>query len=546
MNWEYMLKKLKKKKDDAVLILLVLTVSLEILFLVYMNFFHIQDGVDQDFAKLIRHVVEMGRNRTLFLDNWSYLTTGEQDCAAILAVFFYLITGKVYFSYALANVCDIFIWLGITGCLLRTIGLSAKMRFMLYGLLFTAYDFGMLQYTNMLFYGGGQYTYKAMVPILLITILICRQECKSVTRFLVIVYFFLLFLCSISSGVYVFICGVVPVLILFWVLLVGRDDGKEQHRHWSLMAAGSIIAVLLGLGICKFYSIQPNSASMSLSAFDHNMTDRFMECLNSLVALFHPRYESTPAVSIKGVVECVGWCLVLVVLCGVLAIRKLIDLYALLQCRTEGKNEKTDIKAEAEVLLIGVFVWNFAVILLTADAGRYHLIGAIPLMMCAVLEMEDYLSRYREQIAEGIRLVVCGLLLLMCIYNIRYGAADYFSGRDYVVGGLRWQYEDLDHIQKVMDEEKVQICVFLDYNEIAERMRAEDYVRQYYSYSTIENRITIADYYKVDDVQIMAGDYLIAATEESFHHLPESVRSHCTETGKTAIGLSVWKHSGRR
>lgn len=157
MNWEYMLKKLKKKKDDVVLILLVLTVSLEILFLVYMNFFHIQDGVDQDFAKLIRHVVEMGRNRTLFLDNWSYLTTGEQDCAAILAVFFYLITGKVYFSYALANVCDIFIWLGITGCLLRTIGLSAKMRFILYGLLFTAYDFGMLQYTNMLFYGGAVY-----------------------------------------------------------------------------------------------------------------------------------------------------------------------------------------------------------------------------------------------------------------------------------------------------------------------------------------------------------------------------------------------------
>ena len=115
-----------------------------------------------------------------------------------------------------------------------------------------------------------------------------------------------------------------------------------------------------------------------------------------------------------------------------------------------------------------------------------------------------------------------------------------------MVGGLRWQYEDLDHIQKVMDEEKVQTCVFLDYNEIAERMRAEDYVRQYYSYSTIENRITIADYYKVDDVQIMTGDYLIAATEESFHRLPESMRSHCTETGKTAIGLSVWKHSGRR
>ena len=56
----------------------------------------------------------------------------------------------------------------------------------------------------------------------------------------------------------------------------------------------------------------------------------------------------------------------------------------------------------------------------------------------------------------------------------------------------------------------------------------------------------IVDYYKVDDVQIMTGDYLIAATEESFHRLPESMRSHCTETGKTAIGLSVWKHSGRR
>ena len=43
---------------------------IEFILLIYYNLFHIRDAVDQDYAKILRHVIEMANHHTLFLPNW--------------------------------------------------------------------------------------------------------------------------------------------------------------------------------------------------------------------------------------------------------------------------------------------------------------------------------------------------------------------------------------------------------------------------------------------------------------------------------------------
>ena len=51
---------------------LIATIALELLFLIYANIFKLSDVIDVDFARVLRHVVEMGDKRTFFLPHWNY------------------------------------------------------------------------------------------------------------------------------------------------------------------------------------------------------------------------------------------------------------------------------------------------------------------------------------------------------------------------------------------------------------------------------------------------------------------------------------------
>ena len=101
-----------------------LLLLLEVFTLVYMNLFHIRDAVDQDFASLINHAVQMGDNHKFLLPFWDYDTTGEFDCGMMPAVVIYMLTKNIFLSYALSNVLTIFLWIFVVWKLLTYAGLD--------------------------------------------------------------------------------------------------------------------------------------------------------------------------------------------------------------------------------------------------------------------------------------------------------------------------------------------------------------------------------------------------------------------------------------
>ncbi len=94
-------------KDNFTQISLCIIIAIEIFTIIYVNFRPLNGFIDQDYAKLARHVIEMGDKHKIFLPGWDYLTTGEFDCAALIDTPIYMLIGNVYKAFAVANIINV-------------------------------------------------------------------------------------------------------------------------------------------------------------------------------------------------------------------------------------------------------------------------------------------------------------------------------------------------------------------------------------------------------------------------------------------------------
>ena len=532
------------KTDKFFNTLFAAVVAFEVLFLIWLNIFHIHDGVDQDFSKLLRHVYEMAVNRTLFLPNWNYLTTGEQDCAALPAVFFCLLTGNVYCAYALANIFNVFLWLFIISRLLCAVSLSLRSRLLCYGFVFLSYDFGMLQYTNMMFYCGGQYVYKALLPVLFVTLMLRDGGRRSISAVLYLLYFTLLLISGISSGVYVFICGIFPALCaaLFIELSTTPQYTKKTQLYKTLfLGCASLLLTAAGVLLCHKMNINPSSSSIVLADFDHDCIDTILSCLESVLALLHPSYSDISIKSFQGIAICLNWLILVFILFGLASVREFTQLHKLIGNKVSF-HPGLFCKSKARFILISISLWNFAVVSLTVDSERYHLIGVIPLMICSAMILEDFLSAYNTAIQRLFYLVVFSSVLMLSVYNAKFRVAEYCSA-DSVNdnSGTRWNEGQLYYVAEMLEQQDVDVCIVLNYPELSERMRSYDFAHQYYSYYTKEQTVAAADYYDKDAAELFNCEHVIIGTEEEFDSLPAKMQSRYISTGTDVLGHSVWR-----
>ena len=123
-----MKERFKFSQKSKIEIIAGIILVLQIAVLCYFNLTHIIYIQDDDVAKLFRHTMEMWDERTLFIPNWSYITTGEQDCAALLAIPFYALTRNIYLAFGLSNIVNIFVYVYIINRLLKSVGVSETLR----------------------------------------------------------------------------------------------------------------------------------------------------------------------------------------------------------------------------------------------------------------------------------------------------------------------------------------------------------------------------------------------------------------------------------
>ncbi len=521
---------IKFKREDIVKYIFVALLIAEIIFLIWANLCHIVDAVDQDFAKLIRHMYEMAENHTLFLKNWEYITTAELDCAALPAILFYYITRNSFLAYALANIFDIFLWLFVAVCLMRALHLKAEYRALFYCLLFLTYDWGMLQYTNMMFFAGGQYVYKALVPVLLVTILLKDKGNKYVDGILYALYAFLLLMTSISSGIFVFITGIFPILLIVWFIELAKNSSFKLNKDrifYGIITIMSLVITGLGLFICSAKGVDPNSASVVLKDIDHDFIEAILTCFNYLLALFHPAYVDVELKSLTGLAMCFNWLIVFLIVLGLFSIRRFGQLHSLVA--VDEAISPDYFRARAEIILVTIALWDFAIVFLTISQERYLLIGAIPLMACGVMNLERILWHYNKLI-ENISLAVIAVsIIVVLIYNIKVVPQTYFEDE--------WNYEGMtpiaEDVETAIEAENVDTCIVLNWSELVERMRARDLENTLYCYQIEPASILTVDYYMVDQEELLASKHILIGTAEEFALLPEDMQDNYDLTDMT-------------
>ncbi len=195
----------------------------QILFLIRCNLTDIINYVDSDMGMGLYHFREMIRNHTIDLPGYTNTTTLEVDTSFLLAVPFYLLTRNFSLSVGLSNICIIAAYAAIVRGIMAELGTKRVYRIITLILVFTPYAIGMLDYLNMMFLGLACYSIKTMVPLLGVWFLLMKGEHPIRRGAVLALYSVLLFITTMSTGVYVMLSGIAPIL-LFGAVRMWQED----------------------------------------------------------------------------------------------------------------------------------------------------------------------------------------------------------------------------------------------------------------------------------------------------------------------------------
>lgn len=367
-----------------------------ILFLVQLAalcFFNLSDlrfALDADFAATAYHGREMVRNKTLFLPGWHYTTTMEFDGALLFAVPLFALTGNLFLSFGIADCLFVALFLITLWALSDLFDLRYGIRFIVCTAVITPYAYGWLDYFKMLFHAHANYAVKALVPLLLVLYLLRgKRGFRGKKETLCLAgYLILYFISCVSSGTYVMVCGVFPVLLVRLIdIWIGMKDGAESAVDvikavipvYALTVIAGVAGVLLHKRVYPF-SVAPWLTKKSV--FTDNMLAVFRGYYAAYGALTE---EDVMSFSAAGVYYCLK-CL-------------LVTLLLVFACRVTVRWLKGDVRYRDRVLLCAVFWFNTAILILgdmrygAADVqARYQLIGLVPLPLVAGIELQDILK----------------------------------------------------------------------------------------------------------------------------------------------------------
>lgn len=391
---------------------------------VYFNMSDIRCSLDSDFASTIYHYMEVIKQGTLQLPGWFHTTSLELDGTMLFAVPLYFITKDIFTAIGLSNILIAFLYVVTIGRLLRLHNIDKKFIYLTLALVLTPYEYGMLDYFNMLFYGGACYAIKTLVPILLLlnlTLLGSKVYKTKYGRLEVIafgaMYLYLLFATAFSTGIFVVLCGLLPVLVwmLFEVFLKGSPKFFQEKKIWAVWGA-TILTFAVGY-------IMHNKVYTSTSRTNMNITnmgdfaDNFKACIRGIYELLGAiTLKDVPILSVDGIIFCMKM---------VFVTAFLVSVFWNYFKFSNGNEEDEGTSIHLKNYLAFIFVWTFFVMFI-ADmrfAGndyteyRYFTIGVVPLIILFGMQLNSVNKMFNEFQRKMAYVVLLGACLILVYGN---------------------------------------------------------------------------------------------------------------------------------
>ena len=389
----------KKFGVDKVLEWLLLgLLFVQISFIVYFNLSDIRCSLDFDVANTFYHYMEVIKNGTMRLENWNHTTSLELDGSFLFAVPLYYITKDIFLAVGISNIILMVLYLLVIFRILWHAGVNKMFTYASLCLAITPYSYGMLEYFNMMFYGGACYSIKTLIPLLfllLIQILVKKEAYVKRERVelgvIIALYVGFLLVTSFSTGFYAMLCGILPMLMCLMsdVWIDGGWQKKYNKKHIYLIIGTFVIYIIGSIMHNNFYP-DVSRSNMRITKLE-NYAINFRACIAGLFQVFGATTSADVEVmSFWGIVHCLK--MVLVGLFLAVAIYNFIAFFH--------KTEQLDVRK----YLFFIFLFNFLVLLIadcrygtnTHIEYRYLLIGVVPLILLLGIQLSEWRKVWNE------------------------------------------------------------------------------------------------------------------------------------------------------
>ena len=385
--------------------------------IVRFNLSDIRCSLDPDFANTIYHYTEVIKNRTLNLPNWYHTTSLELDGSMLFAVPLYFVTKDLFIAVGISNILIMLIYIVVISRLLRLYHVNRVFIYVTLIFVLTPYEYGMLDYFNMMFYGGACYAVKTIVPILLLLILgLLHRETfrdrRGKTELVAFsaIYLYLLFATAFSTGIFVVLCGILPIFV--WMILEMFLEGSPEFVLKKSVWGTWIVTILtFGLGYLFHKKIYTASSRTNMNLTNMgDFADNFKACIRGIYELLGAiTIKDVPVLSVEGIILCVKMVVVTAFLVAL--------AFNYIKFSNADKEQKKAGMCLRNYLAF-MFVWTFMV-MFVADMRfpgnnyteyRYFTIGIVPLIILFGFQLNNLKSNFNDfqkKVAYIVLFVVC-------------------------------------------------------------------------------------------------------------------------------------------
>lgn len=410
-------------KEHWLEILLCVGIVIQIGVLAVFNLTRLPYESNYDSSCAYAQIVEMWRQKRILLKDWAYQTTLGIDSPVLLGALFYGITKNAFTAFGLANIVTVIVYAFLFYDILKQADVKKNMRLLAVLFLLTPYSTGQLGYMPMLFTSAGSYAYKLLVPLLLIDILVRMHKGQEIKKYWYLILFatFFVFDTAVSSGEYILLCAVLP-LIGYEILhvLIGNDIKQIFNKRLGFLILESAIYVV-GIKVGRRTGIIESVGSQMMLTKAKHFPSVIAKCLTGIFQLFGgiPDYEDIPVTQTYGMMYLFRFFLAAVILAS--------WIYLLKHLKENEKYKE----------LVGMITCIFAVnliVLIFANVNyatktfeyRYHLISMIPMILLTSIAASDLWEK-RKLLEQTIVLVTIVLLLFVNVYDYKNYMRDCYN-----------------------------------------------------------------------------------------------------------------------
>lgn len=487
----------------------------QIMMLAVFNLTQLQYHMGYDASSWYLKAMEMAKQKTIFVKEWANQTTLYFDSAVPFAALLYWATGDIFVSYGIVNfMIDIGIFFVFYN-ILKALRISDLAKLVCLNMIACTYispgfnNANDLGYFSSILSSNSGYGLKALLMLMVIKMMFDMEDGK-INYLYILVTEALLFVSGISSGWYLMVTVLAPIIIYYLLRVFIYNSWKEIRNKRVILLVISMLLIFIGkmaaVHLLKFESKDSSMILTGLSVFWKNIGSIFLGFMQ-LTGAF-PYDANQPALDRQGIVYVLGFIVFLVCMIGIVhTVRHWLK-----------KIEKSD-RDGMIICIIGFNLLMFCIIYTTYGDAIFEARYLIAIFLMVVVTVGRFIDSLDDRwIFKYFNIAVLTVVLLML--NI--------SG-DHTFLNTKNNYHTLASISektKELDVPVVYVCgseLGIDSRNL--RVVDESRIYKFISENSFNSTTYWGDYTYYSDVALVQGKNALITTEQYFALLPEYIRN---------------------